>query len=1060
MKTIVTLISCALVLLSSIASGSTPVSRGVTEGKNHILTITPIIPTTTTTGLSADTAIESVTYYDGIGRPIQEINRGFGAFYNDIVTFRSYDAFGRESVKRLPSTGNGSGAFISLETYSSNASSLYGGDSYIYATTTFESSPLSRPLTVSGPGQIWKQNNIKTSHEYNVTYGNGERLCRKFYISGTRENHNLTSDGYYSTGKLAVLKTTDEDGRTTLVFKDSDDRIVLERCIAVNGYIDTHFIYDDYGNLCYVLSPEGTAAWEAGSHITAVDNYGYQYRYDERNRCIAKKFPGAEWIYYIYDTHDRLIFSQDGNLRTEGKWKFTLYDALGRETINGLYTGDASTLGIETIDTATEQSSEGYYGYELPAEINISGIKPSVLSYYDNYDSYIGNLTAIIPGLSYITRNGYETVCDSRTNGLLTGRLIFNEDGSSSIPHTYYYDGKGRLIQTRNTQGHTVMHAYDFIGNKIRTYETATIGTETGWVETVRSFCHNGLVEEVTITTDDNVEAHFSYSYDSLNRLISVTYGNITESYTYNIRGWNIGKVVSSAGTELLSLTTRYESPVSSSSEPQYGGNISEWEWKRGTSPAKMYSFSYDNLSRLTDCNFISGGSATDIFSEKDITYDRNGNILSMKRYGASPLSENLSFSYLGNRMTTNTYDANGNVISDAIAGNTLEWNRIGLIKKVSDSNGVLVNYSYLADGTKMSALDAEGNGLEYRGSLTFRKDGNTKKLEGIAFPGGRFVVEDNAQGSPVLVPHYYITDHLGSVRAIVNATTGQVIETSDFLAFGSRWNDTSFLTDLSNRYRYNGKEEQTEFGSPYIDYGARQYSPTTGRWLAIDPLAEKYYGVSPYAFCNNNPVNFVDPNGMDWYEDELGNAMWREGNEMNYIDETGKEWRNIGEEYLFFNGYNLYYYHQKDCDLFKAVSGRPNDDGSFSYDETRQVLASEGPIPEGFYYINPQEIQSFWYLTRIQKIAALVNKGPFPKGPIAWGFSRVWISPENVKIYDEQSGEEVIRSGFSIHGGLIPGSAGCIDLSGNSLSFFRKLWHSKSKSIRLNVSYGNKKQH
>jgi RHS repeat-associated protein len=69
------------------------------------------------------------------------------------------------------------------------------------------------------------------------------------------------------------------------------------------------------------------------------------------------------------------------------------------------------------------------------------------------------------------------------------------------------------------------------------------------------------------------------------------------------------------------------------------------------------------------------------------------------------------------------------------------------------------------------------------------------------------------------------------------------------------------------NRYRYNGKEEQSSlypasYGDQvsYIDYGARHYDPAIGRWLSVDPLAEKYYSISPYAFCNNNPVNFVDP--------------------------------------------------------------------------------------------------------------------------------------------------------------------------------------------------------
>ena len=82
----------------------------------------------------------------------------------------------------------------------------------------------------------------------------------------------------------------------------------------------------------------------------------------------------------------------------------------------------------------------------------------------------------------------------------------------------------------------------------------------------------------------------------------------------------------------------------------------------------------------------------------------------------------------------------------------------------------------------------------------------------------------------------------------------------------GSRWNTTASLTDQTNRFRYNSKEEQFRFGTPYIDYGARQYDPVLGRWFAQDPLSEKYYGISPYAFCNNNPVNFVDPDGAKTY--------------------------------------------------------------------------------------------------------------------------------------------------------------------------------------------------
>ena len=78
----------------------------------------------------------------------------------------------------------------------------------------------------------------------------------------------------------------------------------------------------------------------------------------------------------------------------------------------------------------------------------------------------------------------------------------------------------------------------------------------------------------------------------------------------------------------------------------------------------------------------------------------------------------------------------------------------------------------------------------------------------------------------------------------------------------GNHWNTTASLTDQTNRFRYNSKEEQCKFGTPYIDYGARQYDPILGRWFAQDPLSEKYYGISPYAFCAGNPVKYLDPDG------------------------------------------------------------------------------------------------------------------------------------------------------------------------------------------------------
>lgn len=111
---------------------------------------------------------------------------------------------------------------------------------------------------------------------------------------------------------------------------------------------------------------------------------------------------------------------------------------------------------------------------------------------------------------------------------------------------------------------------------------------------------------------------------------------------------------------------------------------------------------------------------------------------------------------------------------------------------------------------------------------------------------------------------HYYLQDHQGNNRVVADQT-GAVEEVNHYYPFGGIFASTSSVQP----YKYNGKELDRKGGLDWYDYGARMYDAALGRWHAVDPMADKYYGISPYNYCLNNPFRLIDPNGM-WPGDPL----------------------------------------------------------------------------------------------------------------------------------------------------------------------------------------------
>ena len=131
----------------------------------------------------------------------------------------------------------------------------------------------------------------------------------------------------------------------------------------------------------------------------------------------------------------------------------------------------------------------------------------------------------------------------------------------------------------------------------------------------------------------------------------------------------------------------------------------------------------------------------------------------------------------------------------------------------------------------------------------------SNQRLEQVLFDGGYMTLD--SLGLPHY--HFYQHDHLGSVRAVVDEN-GKTEHLDEYYPFGATYVQES--APNNRRYKYNGKELDRMHGLNLLDYGARWYDPLLGRFTTMDPLCEKYYSISPYAYCANNPVNAVDPDG------------------------------------------------------------------------------------------------------------------------------------------------------------------------------------------------------
>ena len=860
--------------------------------------------TASVNALDATDAARTVTYYDGLGFPVQTISVGAVAEGNhDLVLHREYDQYMRESRVWLP--------YADMEASSAGFRTNAGDDVLIWETT----------------------------------------------------DNGIYSPGKYAPGSLSRLTRHGPDNCLVETYTDLDGRTVMERrwTMAEAGYgneyrpYDTYFIYDGLGRLRHVLPPLLTDALTGRTSASENDPdmkaLAYSYRYNGHGDCVWKKLPGAEPVEMLYDSAHRMVLSRDGNQSERGVWSFCFYDGLGRPAVSGEaalpYPEDIS----DSIFSATYTGKGDTGGYDLSIPLPQDAVIHRI-SYYDSYH-FISILPETVQDSlkarewsrqAYAATDRFDRYGSGRLTGSAVRTLGEEQDGGKDSPQpmysAFYYDDKGRTVQAR-AMNHiggwdTEATEYSFTGMPLKRIQHHS-DTDSSFAET-STYSYDNMDRPLTVDhhlDEDEPVTVSDLSYDLLGRVASEKRnGNpeLATAFSYNIRSW-----LKASEGNILSMRFYHEDTREGalSNTQRFDGGISALDWSVRGGHAGGYNFSYDDFTRLTEAEYISTDPDGENFSTA-YSYDANGNILSLTRYGTegnpSHPVEALAMEYDGNRLAAVTdsgtardralrrktarqsasqedftYDANGNLTSDLTAGiAAVSYNLLNLPQSfsiVTEDGRAETRYLYDADGRKLrvtaTGSDDATSVTDYTANVV-RTDG---KVDRILFEGGYI---HNGKY------HFFFSDHLGSVRAVARED-GSVIQSSAYYPFGKTFGDSPDTCSSSQPYKFNGKEDQSFASVPLLDYGARLLSTRTGRWTTMDPLAEKYYSISPYAYCGNNPVNLIDPDGTIIIPkgteelDMIRNTLPEEDREYVNLDENGQiDAESLNEHKSESGNYNL----------------------------------------------------------------------------------------------------------------------------------------------------------
>lgn len=852
-------------------------------------------------------SIVSIQYYDVAGRATETVANPFkGKFLHALNT---YDPMGRVSRTWLP-VATASEDVLTEDSFNSLSAQQYA-DPMAYTSSRYDA--LDRPVFSSTPGSAWAGKG-KT-----VEYGtNPDSLVKHYDVTELRYHLGEQDFEYYPKGTLSYTKAITEDGQTMTTYTDFSGNVVLERRGTDN---DTYYVYDNRGLLCYVLQP-------MYQECPDLALYAFCYDYNLEGQVYSMKLPGCDPVLYEYDAFGRVKKMQDGVLRTRGKYRVYTYDALGRLTNQSISDGDrveydeivnfydtydylknpqyADMVPANNVDTTSlcPFHPKNGYGQLTGTWQRASNGEDMLMSY--NYDDY-GRLTMTKEiGLDKHLSVVYQ---DYNFNGAILSehRDLYRYDKMEnalndntlygSIKHYFTASNNKRPYRsvirlthkgsTSQTKDEIMKPTYDDFGRMIANDRKGTAGDMTysydklhGWLTQIGSSSgfrqtlyrensktgkrYDGSIASMSWEVGDGSVHTYHYAYDGMNRLTEAVYSSNRDIYdklrpsTNPVQAAGLSEL---NGKEPLRLIPMERLQGNYSESYSYDKNCNlTWLQRTGTSNSVK-----GKVIDLLECGY-SGNQLKSVadYSDEDLNYA-----------GA------FDFQNKADDVDEYSYNENGAMTKDLNKGITnIEYDLLGNPQKVTFGSRTSIEYVYAADGRKLRAVHSSalrirvvpsGNKGKLPGyTYKYLRD-TTDYINNYVFKNGKpemfrfnggyysFDEEGNMDGC-----HFYVQDYQGNNRMVVNAYTDEVEQINHYYPYGVLMADISTNPD-KQKYKYGEKELDRAYGLDLYDFEARRQDPIIGgRFTSVDPMAGDYNWLSPYAYCAGDPINLVDPTGMD----------------------------------------------------------------------------------------------------------------------------------------------------------------------------------------------------